>query len=132
VEVLTSYSHTTHLADLQQCVSAGRPDVVRIAAPASERPWSLRDRLDERARADMVAAYRAGSTAASLAAAHGLSVRSVKRLFAAAGVGRRPVPAFAIRAPASPLEPNLGTLSAAVADGAGAPRIARASAHYAA
>jgi hypothetical protein len=88
VEVLTAYSHTTQLADLQRCGS-GRP---ATAAPgdltAAKRAWSLRDRLDEHTRADLIAAYRTGATGASLAGAHGLSLRSVKRLVAAAG-GRR-------------------------------------------
>jgi hypothetical protein len=93
VEVLTSYSHTTHLTDLQRCVSAHPSDVVPEAQPASKRPWSLRDRVDERTRADLIAAYYAGATAASLAAHHGLSLRSVKRLLAAAGVRRKLRPA---------------------------------------
>jgi hypothetical protein len=41
----------------------------------------------------MIEAYRAGGTAASIAAAHGLSIRSVKRLLAAAGVRRNRLPA---------------------------------------
>jgi hypothetical protein len=62
----------------------------------------LRDRLDARTRATMIDAYRAGATAASIAAVHGLSARSVKRLVADAGVaahrfkpqraGARPLP----------------------------------------
>ena len=89
VEVLTAYSHTTHLADLQICVKAPPSDAVSAVTPAAKRPWSLRDRLDERTRADLVAAYDAGSTAASLATTHGLSLSSVKRLLAAAGVRRK-------------------------------------------
>jgi hypothetical protein len=53
------------------------------------RPWRLRDRLDERTRADMIAAHRAGTTAASLANTHALSLKSVKRLLASAGVRRK-------------------------------------------
>jgi hypothetical protein len=53
----------------------------------------VRDRLDERTRAAVIAAYRAGSTAASLAATHELSLRSVKRMLAAAGVRRKLLPA---------------------------------------
>ena len=53
-----------------------------VAVPAShtvaKRAWSLRDRLDERTRVDVIDAYRAGATAASLASAHGLSLRSIK------------------------------------------------------
>jgi hypothetical protein len=93
VEVLTSYSHTTQLADLQRSISAQPPDAVPVARPASGRPWSLRDRIDDRTRTDMIAAYRAGTTAASLAATHALSLRSDKRLLAAAGTRRRPSPA---------------------------------------
>ena len=89
VEVLTTYSHTRQLADLQRCANSRRPDVIPVASPASKRPWSLQDRLDEHTRADLLAAYLAGTTAASLAATHGLSLRSVKRLLAAAGVRRK-------------------------------------------
>jgi hypothetical protein len=90
VEVLTSYSHTTHLADLQLRLSTHRSDVALLAQPASKRPWSLRDRLDDGTRADMIAADRAGTTAASLAAEYGLSLRSVKRFLADAGARRQP------------------------------------------
>ena len=93
MEVLASYSHTIHSADLQLCVSTHRSDVVPVAPQASKRPWSLRDCLDERTRADMIAAYRAGTTAASLATTHGLSLRSVKRLLTSAGVHRKQLPA---------------------------------------
>lgn len=93
VEVLASYSHNPKLADLQRCVNVPSRDIASIAPPASKRLWTLRNRLDERTRADMIAAYQAGSTAASLAVAHSLSVRSVKRLMAAAGVRRKHVPA---------------------------------------
>jgi hypothetical protein len=65
---------------------------VSVPQPPSRRPWSLRDRLDERTRLELIAAYRAGATATSIASGHGLSVRSVKRLVAAAGVRRKQVP----------------------------------------
>jgi hypothetical protein len=68
-------------------------DVVPVPQPASKRPWSLQNRFDERTRADLIAAYRDGATAASVAVAHGLSIRSVKRLVAAAGVRRQQLPA---------------------------------------
>jgi hypothetical protein len=42
----------------------------------------------------MIAAYRAGTTAASLASAHGLSLRSVKRLLSSAGDRRLQLPAW--------------------------------------
>jgi hypothetical protein len=93
VEVLTSYSHTTHSDDLQLCANSPRSDVVPVPQRASKRPWSLQDRLDERTRADLIDAYRAGTTAASLANTHGLSPRSVKRLLSAAGVRRQQRPA---------------------------------------
>jgi hypothetical protein len=60
---------------------------------AAKRARNLRDRLDERTRADLIDAYRAGATAASLARAHGLSPSSVKRLIAADGVRRQQLPA---------------------------------------
>jgi hypothetical protein len=65
----------------------------RFAPPAAKQPWSLRDRLDEHTRDELIAAYRAGTTAASLATTHELSLRSVKRLLAAAGVRRKQLPA---------------------------------------
>jgi hypothetical protein len=49
---------------------------------------SLRDRLDERDIADLITTYRQGTTAASLAAAHGLSLESAKRLLHIADVRR--------------------------------------------
>jgi hypothetical protein len=63
------------------------------ATPSSKRPWSLHDRLDKRLRCELIDAYRAGATAASLTIAHGVSLRSVKRLVAAAGVRRQQLPA---------------------------------------
>jgi hypothetical protein len=87
--VLTSYSHTKHVADLQRCTDAPPVAAVPPAERTAQRPWSLRDRFDERARADMIAAYRAGATAASLATEHALSLSSVKRLLAAAGARRQ-------------------------------------------
>jgi hypothetical protein len=47
--------------------------------PSAKHPWSLRDRLDERDITDLINAYREGSTAPFLAAAHHLSLTSVKR-----------------------------------------------------
>src|SRR3954447_12991394 len=64
VELLTCDAHTTHPADLQRCVSPCRSDAVPVAQPAFRQPWSLRDRLDERTSADLIAAYVAGTTAA--------------------------------------------------------------------
>jgi hypothetical protein len=93
VEVLASYSHTTQLADLRRCGAARAITDAPSARPLSKQPWRLRDRLDERTRADMINTYRDGATAASLAAAHGISLRSVKRLVAAAGVCRSEPPA---------------------------------------
>jgi hypothetical protein len=63
---------------------------VRAPRPNAKRPWSLRDRLDEHDIAELITAYRDGATAASLAATHGVSLRSVKRLLHIAGVRRRP------------------------------------------
>jgi hypothetical protein len=91
VEVLTSYSHTPQLADLQRCVYGQPSSAVRIAPPAPKRPWSLQDRPNERSRADLIDAYRAGATAVSTATVHGVSARSVKRLMAATGVHRTPL-----------------------------------------
>jgi hypothetical protein len=100
VELLTSYSHTRRLADLRRCILTPPRTTFAAAPPASKRPWSLRDRLDERTRADLIDAYLAGATASSLAVRHGLSLRSVKRLLAAEGVRRTQIPARRQRQPA--------------------------------
>jgi hypothetical protein len=63
---------------------------VRAARPNTKRPWSLRERLDERELAKLITAYRDGATAASLATTHGVSLRSVKRLLHTAGARRAP------------------------------------------
>jgi hypothetical protein len=55
-----------------------------------QRPWSLRDRLDERDIAELITAYRGGATARDLASAHDLSLSRVKRLLRIAGVRRTP------------------------------------------
>ena len=54
------------------------------------RPWSVRERLDERDITELLSAYRNGATAASLATTHSLSLTSVKRLLRTAGVRRAP------------------------------------------
>ena len=92
MEVLTHYSHSEHLADLQRCATNRCAGAAPARPTARKRPWSLQDRLDERDRADLIAAYRSGDTAASLTTAHDLSLRSVKRLVATAGA-RRQLPA---------------------------------------
>jgi hypothetical protein len=63
---------------------------VRAARPSAKRPWSLRERLDEREIAELITAYRNGDTATSLATTHGVSLSSVKRLLYTAGVRRTP------------------------------------------
>jgi len=62
----------------------------RPARPSAKRPWSLRERLDERDIAELITAYRDGATAASLATTHSVSLTSVKRLLRTAGVSRAP------------------------------------------
>ena len=61
---------------------------VRAARPNTKRPWSLRERLDEREIAELIGAYRDGATAVSLAATHRVSLSSVERLLHTAGVRR--------------------------------------------
>jgi hypothetical protein len=78
VEVLAAYSRTRNLADLQRCRNGRLLVAVPVSHTVAKRAWSLRDRLDERTRVDVIDAYRAGATAASLASAHGLSLTSIK------------------------------------------------------
>jgi 2,4-dienoyl-CoA reductase-like NADH-dependent reductase (Old Yellow Enzyme family) len=60
------------------------------ARPSTKYPWNLHERLDEREIAELITAYRDGATAASLAATHGMSLRSVKRLLHSADGRRTP------------------------------------------
>jgi hypothetical protein len=90
VEVLISYSHSAHAADLRLCHSMAFTSPVRAPRPSAKRPWSLRDRIDECEMAKLITAYRDGATAASLADTHGVSLRSVKRLLQIAGARRTP------------------------------------------
>lgn len=50
------------------------------SAPSAKRRWGRHNHLDERDTAESITAYREGATAVSLTAAHGLSLKSVKRL----------------------------------------------------
>ncbi|MBV9059782.1 MAG: hypothetical protein JOZ09_11550 [Pseudonocardiales bacterium] len=90
VEVLASYSHSVQAADMQLCHTVALANPECPARPRAMRPWSLRDRLDERGLAELTTGYRDGATAASLASTHGVSLSSVKRLLRAAGVRRTP------------------------------------------
>jgi hypothetical protein len=85
---------------------------VRASGSSGQRPWSLRERLKERDIAELITAYRNGTTAASLAATHGVSLKSVKRLLHTAGVRRTsPTPQATKATPAathpSPLPPGV-------------------------
>jgi hypothetical protein len=97
VEVLAAYSHSAQAAERQLYHTVALASPVCAPRPNAKRPWSLRDRLDERDIADLITAYRDGATAASLAAAHDLSLKSVKRLLHIAGV-RRASPTQATKA----------------------------------
>jgi hypothetical protein len=88
VELLTAYSHSAHIADLRLCRTVALASPAQASKPSARRPWSLRERLDERDIAELITAYRDGVTAASLAATHSVSLRSVKRLLRTAGVRR--------------------------------------------
>ena len=88
MELLTAYSHSAQAADLRLCHTVTLTRPVRAPKPSAKRPWSLRERLDEQDIAELITAYRDGATAASLAATHGVSPRSVKRLLHTAGVRR--------------------------------------------
>jgi 2,4-dienoyl-CoA reductase-like NADH-dependent reductase (Old Yellow Enzyme family) len=88
VEVLAAYSHSAQAPDLRLCHTVALTSPVCAPKPSAKRPESPRDHLDERDIADLITAYRDGATAASLAAAHGLNLTSVKRLLHIAGVHR--------------------------------------------
>ncbi|MBV8992364.1 MAG: hypothetical protein JO287_01365 [Pseudonocardiales bacterium] len=90
VELLASYSHSVQAADLRLCHTMALVSPVRAARPSAKRPWSLRERLDEREIAELITTYHNGATATSLAAARGVSLSSVKRLLRTAGVRRTP------------------------------------------
>jgi hypothetical protein len=88
VELLASYSHSSQAAKLLLCHTAALTNLARAPRPSAKRPWSLHDRLDERDIANLITAYREGASAASLAAAQGLSLKSVKRLLHTSGIYR--------------------------------------------
>ena len=90
VELLTAYSHSAQATHLRLCHTMALTSPACTPRPSAKRPWSLRERLDERDIADLITAYRDGATATSLAAAHGVSLKSVKRLLHAAGIRRTP------------------------------------------
>ena len=88
MEVLATYSHSTQVADLLLCHTMALTSPVRVLKSSAKPPWSLHERLDERDIAELITAYRDGTTAASLTATHGVSLRSVKRLLHTAGIRR--------------------------------------------
>jgi hypothetical protein len=90
VEILNAYSHSVQAADLVLCYTAALASPMRPPKASTKPPWSLRERLDEREIAELITAYRNGATIASLAAAHGVSLSSVKRLLRTAGIRLRP------------------------------------------
>jgi hypothetical protein len=90
VELLVAYSHSVPAADLRHCHTVALAISVRDARPSTKRPWSLRERLDERDIAELITAYRDGATTASLATTHSVSLSSIKRLLRTAGVRRAP------------------------------------------
>jgi hypothetical protein len=91
VELLNAYSHSAQADDLRLCRTMALTSPVLAARPSAKRPWSLRERLDEREIAELITAYRDGATAASLATTHGVSLTSIKRLLHTAGI-RRTIP----------------------------------------
>ena len=88
MELLNAYSHFVQADDLLLCHTAALAGPMRAPKPSTKLPWSLHERLDEREIAELITAYRNGATTASLAAAHGVSLSSVKRLLRTAGIRR--------------------------------------------
>ncbi len=78
------------MADLRLRHTVALTSPVRATGSSGQRPWSLRERLKERDIAELITAYRNGTTttASSLAATHGVNLKSVKRLLHTAGVRR--------------------------------------------
>jgi hypothetical protein len=72
-------------SDLQLCRTVVLASPERTARPDAMRPWSVRERLDERDITELITAYRNGATAASLATTHSVSLSSVKRLLRSRG-----------------------------------------------
>jgi DNA-directed RNA polymerase specialized sigma24 family protein len=84
VEVLIAYSHSAQAPDLHLCLqdpSTSRRTKRRLVP---KQAWSLSDRLNDAQRLAIVDAYLAGATAARLAAAHDLSLSSLKRILRSA------------------------------------------------
>jgi hypothetical protein len=75
VEVLAAYSHSAQAADLQLCHTVAVTSPMPTPRPSAQRPWNLRERLDEHDIADLITAYHNGTTATSLAITHGVSLK---------------------------------------------------------
>lgn len=80
VEVLAAYSHTEPPADLRLRVAASRREPRHQPKATQSEAWSLQDRLGREGLADIVSAHRNGAALLTLAAAHGVSLSSIKRI----------------------------------------------------
>jgi DNA invertase Pin-like site-specific DNA recombinase len=85
VEVLAAYSHSAQASELRLCVQDASAKKRLTRRPVTRQQWSLTDRLNEAQILAIVHAYLSGATAAQLAAAYGLSLSSLKRIFQSAG-----------------------------------------------
>jgi hypothetical protein len=74
-ELLTALLALHASADLRRCHTEALTSPMRIPRPSAQRPWSY-ERLSERDLANLVTAYRDGAAAASLATAHGVSLKA--------------------------------------------------------
>ena len=85
MEVPVAYSHSAQASDLRLCVHDASAEQRLTRWPVARQGWRLTNRLSETQIQAIVHAYLSGATAAQLAAAHGLSLSSLKRILRAAG-----------------------------------------------
>jgi hypothetical protein len=84
VEVLAAYRTRRNPLTCGFATPWHSPTLTVPPGPSAKRPWSLRDRLDERDIDGLIPAHREGV----IATGHGLSLTSVKHLLHIAGVHR--------------------------------------------
>ena len=84
MEVPVAYSHSAQASDLRLCVQGASAKQRLTRWPVARQVWRLTNRPSETQIRAIVHAYLSGVTAAQLAAAHGLSLSSLKRILRSA------------------------------------------------